>query len=87
MLNQSFKKNQNLSVKWFQVILILNWGIQIPREDNKNNNGNEDITIFCRDYNRHTLNSPITKNKEIYHTIFDLVVFRECLAGVLKSKL
>lgn len=45
-------------------------GIQIPREDNKNKNGNEDITIFCRDYHRHTLNSPITKNKELYLILF-----------------
>ena len=67
--------------------IIIKLGIQLPREDNKNKNGNEDITIFCRDYHSHTLNSPITKNKEIYLSIFDLVIFRECLAGVLKSKL
>ena len=67
--------------------VIIKLGILVPREDNKNKNCNEDITIFCRDYYRYTLNSPMTKNKEIYLTIFDLVVFREYLAGFLKSKL
>ena len=67
--------------------IIIKLEIQVPREDNKNKNGNEDITIFCSNYLRRTLNSPITKNKEIYLSIFNLVVFRECLAGVLKSKL
>jgi hypothetical protein len=67
--------------------IIIKLGIQVPREDNKNKNGNEDITIFYRDNLRRTLDSPITKNKEIYLSIFDLVVFREYLAGFLKSKL
>ena len=64
------QKESEFKRKMVSGYIIIKLGIQGPREDNKNKNGNEDITIFRRDYHSRTLNSPITKNKEIYLKLF-----------------
>ncbi len=43
------QKESEFKRKMVSGYIIIKLGIQVPREDNKNKNGNEDITIFCRD--------------------------------------
>jgi len=43
------QKESEFKRKMVSGYINIKLGIQIPREDNKNKNGNEDVTIFCRD--------------------------------------
>ncbi|MGC2428061.1 MAG: hypothetical protein WA421_13575 [Nitrososphaeraceae archaeon] len=81
------QKESKFKRKMVSGYIIIKLGIQVPREDNKNKNGNEDITIFRRDYHSRTLEFNHEKYRNLSYTIFDLVVFREYLDGFLKSKL
>ena len=58
------QKESEFKRKMVSGYIIIKLGIQVPREDNKNKNGNEDITIFCRDYHSRTLKVQSRKIKK-----------------------